>query len=262
MLYFPGFDIQSVGDSLQFKYGKDVFGPPKPELRKLEDIRESLQDPHCTGPEILYSIAMDVGKISDIDVIKNRNLLYGVVTYSKGKMGNEAIRSQGHIHAVSRSCGYSTCEVYEILDGEAYVYMQEAEDSDVCNCYAVYGRPGDIIIVPPGWIHTTINADTTKNMTFGAWCVRDYAFEYDKIRQKNGIAFFPLIKGSKITWGSNPCYQNTRLKLVEARSYPEFNLKEKIPVYTQFREEPDKFLFVADPTKTNISWENLNKDFN
>ena len=64
MEFYPGFDIESREKDMEFVYGPDVFGP-KPEKRTLEAIRSSLQDPSCTGPEILYSIVMDVGRKQD-----------------------------------------------------------------------------------------------------------------------------------------------------------------------------------------------------
>ena len=113
MEFYPGFDIESREKDMEFVYGPDVFGP-KPEKRTLEAIRSSLQDPSCTGPEILYSIVMDVGRKQDHTAITERNLLYGAVTYAKGTLGKEPVRSQGHIHAISPSCQSSTCEVYEL----------------------------------------------------------------------------------------------------------------------------------------------------
>lgn len=89
---------------------------------------------------------MDVGKECDKEDIISRNLLFGIVTYAKGMIGKGPVRSQGHSHIISPSCGYSTPEVYEIWEGEAIVYMQESGSDDAGNCYAVYAKAGDILI--------------------------------------------------------------------------------------------------------------------
>ena len=104
MEFYPGFDIESREKDMEFVYGPDVFGP-KPEKRTLEAIRSSLQDPSCTGPEILYSIVMDVGRKQDHTAITERNLLYGAVTYAKGTLGKEPVRSQGHVTQSMRKQG-------------------------------------------------------------------------------------------------------------------------------------------------------------
>ena len=116
MEFYPGFDISPQQEPFGFCYGKGVFGP-EAEIRRLDDIRASLEDPGCAGPEAVYSISMDVGMEEDREEIEKRNLLYGAVTYAAGTLGREPVRSQGHIHAVSISCGSSTPEVYEIWDG-------------------------------------------------------------------------------------------------------------------------------------------------
>ena len=132
----PGFDISVSEKPLNFIYGDGVFGP-EVENRSLDSIRKSLKDHDAKGPEIVYSIAMDVGKTKDREDLIKKNLLYGAVIYSKGKIGEEPVRSQGHIHSVSASCGMSTPEVYEIWQGKAIIYMQETAKDNPGRCFAV-----------------------------------------------------------------------------------------------------------------------------
>ena len=114
------------------------------EERKLDDIRKSLRDPDCAGPEIVYAIAMDVGKVQHRHQLQQMMLLYGVVTYAKGKLGEEPVRSQGHIHKRSSHSGWSPPEVYEVWRGKAIIYMQEYALDDPGRCFAVYAGPGDV----------------------------------------------------------------------------------------------------------------------
>lgn len=151
-----GIDIGITENPLGFIYGKDVFGPTV-ENRRLDDIRSSLLDPKCEGPDIVYSIAMDVGKTVHKALLQKQHLLFGVVAYAKGSLGMEPIRSQGHIHKVSPFSQWSTPEVYEIWNGEAVIYMQESATDEPGRCYAVYAQPGDVVVVPPYWVHATIS---------------------------------------------------------------------------------------------------------
>jgi len=256
MSFNPGFEIYSTYDPLGFQYGKDVFGP-EVENRSLDAIRKNLMDPDCDGPQIVYSIAMDVGRNVDKQNMLDRNLLYGVVTYAKGTLGKEPIRSQGHIHAVSSSCGMSTCEVYEIWSGAAYIYMQETAHDDPGRCYAVYAKPGDVVIVPPNWAHATISADVTQNLTFGAWCVRDFGFDYDDVRAHKGIAWFPIVKDNKIDFFANENYKKNNLIIKTPREYSEFHIQKGVPIYQQFVDDPDLFMFVSKPQLTKDLWENF-----
>ena len=84
MIFNPGFNIEPTTNPMGFVYGADVFGP-QVENRLLKDIRKSLSDPDCEGPEVVYAIAMDVGKKIHAELLKERHLLYGVVTYAAGR---------------------------------------------------------------------------------------------------------------------------------------------------------------------------------
>ena len=96
MDFYPGFKIIPQSQPIGFTYGEGVFGPV-PEIRRLDDIRASLADPSCSGPEELYAISMDVGREEDRKKIEKRGLLYGAVAYGAGIIGREPVRSQGHI---------------------------------------------------------------------------------------------------------------------------------------------------------------------
>jgi glucose-6-phosphate isomerase len=252
-----GFDIKPEYNPLGFTYGKEVFGP-EVENRRLDDIRKSLLDPNCEGPEIVYSIAMDVGKLKDKAAMIEKNLLYGAVTYASGQLGKEPIRSQGHIHAVSKSCNASTPEVYEIWSGEAIIYMQESAKDNPGRCFAVKALPGEVVIVPPGWAHSTISSNPKVPLTFGAWCVRDFGFDYKDVREHKGLAYFPILdKDEGIYWIKNENYEVNELIVKTPRDYKEFSIESGKSIYTQFEENPEKFLFVANPNITKDLWCNF-----
>ncbi|GAA3018573.1 glucose-6-phosphate isomerase family protein [Tetragenococcus solitarius] len=254
--FYPGFKIAVDKDNMTFIYGEDVFGP-EVEKRYLDDISKSLKDFYTEGPKIPYAIAMDIGKEKDKADLNKRFLLYGAVIYAKGRLGAEPVRSQGHIHAISPSCGTSTPEVYEIWEGEAIIYMQETAQTDPGKCFAVYAKAGEVVIVPPSWAHCTVNANPDKNMVFGAWCVRDFGFEYADIRAHGGLAYFPIL-GEKynISWIKNDAYDTSRLVEKNVREYPEFNLQKGVPIYTQYEQKNELFTFVTQPATAQNIWSN------
>ncbi|MGX8700818.1 glucose-6-phosphate isomerase family protein [Caproiciproducens sp.] len=251
-----GFDIRADLQHLEFIYGAGVFGP-KTEKRKLDDIRPSLSDPSADGPEVVYAVAMDVGKEKDREDLLQRNLLYGAMIFQGGVVGEEPVRSQGHVHAVSPSCNASTPEVYEIWSGEAYIYMQESAEDHPGRCFAVHAGAGGVVIVPPGWAHCTINASVKEAMLFGAWCVRDYGFDYRDVRARRGVAFFPKVRDGGIAFVHNPEYADGRLEIREARGYPEFGLKPGVPIYSQYEENRALFSFVTNPQSVQAVWDNF-----
>jgi glucose-6-phosphate isomerase len=255
MHFYPGFDIHPTTKPMGFDYGPGIFGP-EVENRTLDSIRKSLLDPNCSGPDPVYSIAMDVGKAEHLRLLKQLHLLYGVVTYAAGRLGDEPIRSQGHIHKVSPFSDWSTPEVYEIWSGKAIIYMQETAKDQPGRCFAVEAKPGDVVIVPPYWAHATISADPEQPLTFGAWCDREYGFEYDAVRAHKGLAWFPVISASgEIEWQKNKNYLDCELITKKPEVYTQLSIEPGKPIYTQFEENPEKFGFVPRPQVAAKIWE-------
>lgn len=256
MPFDPGIDIKFLPDTMDFEYGNGVFGPV-PEKRCLADIRGSLIDPGCCGPDPVYSIVMDVGKTIHRPLLEKMNLLYGVVAYAKGRLGSEPVRSQGHIHKVSPICGMSTPEVYEIWAGEAIIYMQESAKDAPGRCFAVRACPGEVVIVPPYWCHATISANSEEPLIFGAWCIRDYGFEYDDVRAHGGIAWFPLLDESgTIRWLKNDSYGPCTLVEKQASPHPELGITPGLSIYSIFEKDPETFKYVVNPDLKKHIWQN------
>jgi glucose-6-phosphate isomerase len=255
MDFDPMIDVRLMCESLSFEFGSGVFGP-QCEFRWMNDIRSSLFEPHCCGPNPVYSIAMDVGKISHRDELNRRMLLFGVVAYASGKLGKEFVRSQGHVHAISRHCQSSTPELIEIWQGRAVVYMQESAADDPGHCFAVEAEPGDKVVIPPGWAHCVINVNPGEVMVFGAWCVRDYGFDYRAVRAHGGLAWFPLSdKTRNLKWERNPTYNVDRIVERRSREHPELNVSREIPIYEQFSRNPESLQWISDPAKVASAWQ-------
>ncbi len=248
-------DIIPTTNPLGFQYGETCFGP-EPELRTLDAIRPSLKNPNCDGPEIVYAIAMDVGDPADRSDLNHRNLLFGVVTYAAGRLGREPVRSQGHIHAVSASCGGSTAEVYEIWQGRAVILMQEFAEDDPGRCFSVSAGPGEVVVVPPRWAHATLSADPAQALTFGAWCVRDFGFDYRGVRAHGGLAWFPELEGENLHWLKNPAYLASQPFVEKSPSdYSALGLTSGTSIYEQYQQNRDRFDFVPNPDR--FDWANF-----
>jgi glucose-6-phosphate isomerase, archaeal len=250
----PGLDIQFLQDTLDFAYGPGVFGP-KAEYRSLDSIRQSLLDPHATGPDPVYAIAMDVGRMEDRQELSKRMLLFGVVMYASGKLGDGPVRSQGHVHAVSPHCGWSTPELFEIWEGYAIIYGQENSGNDPGQCMAVAAGPGERVVMPPGWAHYVVNANKNSKLIFGAWCDRQYGFDYTQMRAHRGLAWYPLMADDgEINWEANSNYSKSKLEVRHARTYPELGLSAATPIYGLLRHDPESIQWVSDPARFHKVW--------
>jgi glucose-6-phosphate isomerase, archaeal len=257
MKFNPGIGIDPVHEPLGFRYQPGVFGP-EPESRSLDSIRPSLRDPGCSGPDPVYAIAMDVGHEDIRSELQRRMLLFGIVTYASGRLGREPVRSQGHVHRRSQHSGWSPPEVYEIWEGEAYVYMQERAADDPGRCYAILAGPGEIVVVPPGWAHAAVSADCSASMTFGALCDREYDFEYAEIRKRKGLAWYPLVTSdSGIKWVSNPRYKTTTIDVRRPGDYTRLGIVRDCPLYQQATQDLDRFAWVSHPALVEDAWQDF-----
>lgn len=236
-----------------FRYGAGVFGP-KPEYRTLQAIRPSLRDPNCEGPDPVYAIAMDVGRKEDADELKKRMLLFGIVMYAGGRLGDEPVRSQGHVHAISSHSGWSAPELFEIWEGNAIIYAQENRGDDPGRCFAIEASPGDKVVMPPAWSHYVVNADSHLPLIFGAWCDRQYGFDYAAMRAHHGLAWFPTFADDEIHWLPNPNYSSSILRNRKARTYPELKLLSDRPIYENLRCDPESIQWVSEPARFQELW--------
>lgn len=249
-----GLDIRFLKNPMRFEYGRGVFGP-EPEYRSLDAIRASLRDPRCVGPDPVYAIAMDVGREEDRGDLQRRMLLFGIVIYAAGRLGEEPVRSQGHVHAVAPHCGWSTPEIFEIWEGRAVVYAQQNSGDDPGTCLAIHAGPGDRVVMPPGWAHFVANADPGAELVFGAWCDRQYGFDYMQMRAHHGLAWYPVfMSGGEIEWKANPAYIASTIETRRAREYPELRLPTDGAIYELFRKDPELVQWVSDPAKLKNLW--------
>jgi len=249
-----GLNLEIDPETLEFRYGPGVRGP-KAEFRTLDAIRSSLMDPECEGPSPVYSIAMDVRREEDERALKAQYLLFGIVAYAAGRLGREPVRSQGHVHAIAAHNGWSPPELFEIWEGKAIIYAQERTTDDPGRCVAVAALPGEKVVVPPGWAHAVINADIHRRMVFGAWCDRQYGFDYTGVRAHGGLAHFPIVQADGvIEWLANDRYRAAQLEQRKSRQYPEVGLDPIEPIYLQYRRHADSVLWVAQPERFAELW--------
>jgi glucose-6-phosphate isomerase len=199
---------------------------------------------------------MDVGHVGDREELERRMLLFGAVMYAGGRLGDEPVRSQGHVHAISPHCGWSTPELFEIWDGRAIAYGQEKSGDNPGRCIAVEAGPGEHVVMPPGWAHYVVNANPNSTLVFGAWCDRQYGFDYTQMRAHHGLAWFPLLaEDGEICWERNPSYSASTLKRRSARTYPELGISDSLPIYQLLRRDPKSIQWVSDPASVSTVWQ-------
>ena len=242
----------------RFQFQEGAFGAES-EVRRLEDIRESLSVPDAEGPEKLYAISMDVGLEKDRAKIAGSNLMFCVVGYAEGKVGDEPIRSQGHVHSPSPGTKISPPEIFEIWQGTAVIYIQERVEREPGRCFAVTAKPHQIVVCPPGWGHMVVNADTQSYMVFAAMCDRSYSgFEYENVKKYRGLAHYPKINSYNILdWKKNPNYLDSLLIEKAPEKYWFSDIFDNAGLYESMIRNPEDFNWIHDARLVDKQWENF-----
>lgn len=251
-----GLPVTLDPETLTLEFDDGIVTEPLVQ-RRVDDIRAMLADPGATGPDPLYSIYMDVRIPALARQLDERGLAYGAVVDSPGNVGDEYVRSQGHIHSAPVGSTTPYLEIYEFWCGTGAVYLQNAAQSSLTDVILVEVHARDKLIIPPGWVHVVVNTGSTP-LAFGALYAADAELIYEPLRALNGTAWRVLADGS---FAPNPQYQNppypSRVRAVE---YPEFGIVRSQPILAEVAQNPDRFEYVVQPESFPDVWSTVVQD--
>ncbi|MHB8163982.1 MAG: glucose-6-phosphate isomerase family protein [Methanoregula sp.] len=221
-------------------------GPlPEPAVRAAEDLRSVLANPgcSCTGP--VYYMYRDVARSSeDRAWLTEQNLRFDITVIPPRELCGEYNKTKGHYHPADPS-GTGYPEIYEVLTGEAHYLIQNHDCSDVVMIAAC---AGDVVVVPPGYGHVTINPTHSTVLQMANIVSSRFSSNYHGYEAKNGAAYFEWIKEGFV---KNPTYRNSaHIRLVKAQRLedigdaipdPLYNLIENRAPVLEFLNYPERF---------------------
>jgi glucose-6-phosphate isomerase len=183
---------------------------PEPEIRQVEDMRQVLASPDCqeTGP--LYFMYRDLALTeSDRQWLRSHHLRYDITAIISRDICGEKVKTKGHYHPASPS-GIGYPEIYEVLVGHAHYLLQERNLSHVI---LIDACKRDIVIVPPGYGHVTINAGDS-DLVMANIVSTVFESEYGEYERMRGASYYELADGTLI---KNPAYPHVPdLNLIKA----------------------------------------------
>ncbi|MDP3395530.1 MAG: glucose-6-phosphate isomerase family protein [Methanoregula sp.] len=218
---------------------------PEPAVRTAEDLRGVLANPgcSCTGPA--YYMYRNVTRSpEDRSWLAAQDLRFDITVIPPRELCGEYNKTKGHYHPDDPS-GTGYPEIYEVLAGEAHYLIQNKDCSDVVMIAAC---AGDVVIVPPGYGHVTINPTRSTILQMANIVSSKFSSNYHGYEAQNGAAFFEWIKEGFV---KNPAYRNhPHLRIVKAQRLlnikdaipdPLYNLIEKRSPVLEFLNHPEKF---------------------
>jgi len=170
-----------------------------PDIRSGAEIRSVLADPSCVCEGPLYEMYRGVSRNpSDKEWLDAHNIRYDVTRIPSRTICRELIKTKGHYHPLSPD-GLAYPEIYEVLEGAAYYMLQKRDLSDVV---LVRAEKGDLILIPPGYGHITINPGS-ETLTMANLVSSSFESQYLPYEEMKGGAYYIFSDG---TMKKNPAY--------------------------------------------------------
>jgi glucose-6-phosphate isomerase len=221
-------------------------GPlPEPSVRTAEDLLGVLADPGCpcTGP--VYYMYRDVARsVKDRSWLNEQQLRFDITVIPPREICGEFIKTKGHYHPDNPS-GTGYPEIYEVLAGEAHYLIQNQDCSDAV---IITACAGEIVVVPPGYGHVTINPARTTVLQMANIVSSQFSGDYQRYEAQRGAAYYEMVKEGIV---QNPSYlEHPHLRFAKAQRLmgvrntitdPLYDLIEKRDPVLEFLNYPEKY---------------------
>ncbi len=176
------------------------------------------------------------------DIYKENDIRFDITVIPPNALGEECMKTYGHYHPKS-SDGIEYAEIYQVLNGKAIYLLQKPNSNGTVEVIIVDANKGDVVLIPPGYGHITINAgDDTLVMSNLVY--DKFSSVYGDFKENRGGAYYYL---KSHTWEHNTNYiiaNNERYKPEQINRKYEFSSKDLL---AELRADPHKFAFLEKP---------------
>ena len=176
------------------------------------------------------------------NVYRSSDIRFDITVIPPFAIRKECAKTFGHYHPGSED-GLAYPEVYQVLRGSAVFILQKKNRNGSVDASVVYADEGDVILLPPGYGHVSINRG--ENPLVLSNLVYD-RFEslYADYEESQGGAYYYLKDGELV--------QNTNYIVQKSEQITPKTLDERYgfkckDLLSEFAEHPKKFEFLKKP---------------
>jgi len=234
--------------AVTLKFGDKVTVADVRKLQDMEDVvfdREWFEKTYERNRDMYYMFRDLAKSDADHEVIESHHLRYDITRIPPGKLGSEYVKTVGHYHPPVPGTDVSYPEIYQVLDGSATYLLQKVEPGEediVLDVAVIKAEKGDLVLVPPGYGHVTVNA-SEKTLEMANWVCRDFSSVYDPIKRLSGAAYFLLKDG----FAKNPLYRDIPpIRYLRPLGFDELGLASGENMY-DLVHRADKLRFLSAP---------------
>ncbi|PWR75394.1 glucose-6-phosphate isomerase family protein [Methanospirillum stamsii] len=173
-----------------------------PDVRKCSELLPVMADPNCLCEGPAYEMFRGLSNNeNDKDWLLSHQIRYDITRIPGRIICGEWIKTKGHYHQHAPD-SYAYTEIYEVLEGEALYLLQKQDLSDII---LVRAHAGDLVLIPPGYGHVTINP-SKETLLMANLVSSAFTSEYMPFEEMQGAAYY-LFADGKIS--RNPRYPDT-----------------------------------------------------
>jgi glucose-6-phosphate isomerase, archaeal len=153
------------------------------------------------GGAVAYRV--DEARFSD----HGSDLITGISVLEPGKVGQEFFMTRGHLHQRA-----DRPETYYCLDGHGVLLLENLTGE----VKAMEMRPGNLVYVPPFWVHRSVNVGESVFATLFSYPA-DAGQNFEIVRQAKGFRQLVVSSGEEGGWKlvPNPRYRPRTKEEVE-----------------------------------------------
>ncbi|NOQ55885.1 MAG: glucose-6-phosphate isomerase [Nanohaloarchaea archaeon] len=236
--------------------------PIKKSIRILKDMKDVIFNKEWLNqinPERkMYYMFRDISKEEDRTTTEENNLRYDITVIPPDLMGEEFVKTQGHTHPSVQGTKTTYAEMYQVLNGHALFLIETKDGKDTKTSY-IYGKDGDIIIVPPNHSHVTINP-TDEILIIANWVERNFKSDYRPILKNHGLSYYLIKKDDKRVFIKNPHAKgNSELTEMKPINPEVLGLEKDEPIYRLIKT-PEKLEFLTRPQDYEILFKKITSE--
>jgi len=243
------FELTFDGLTASLQVGGDLSFDSKrlsPSVRRLGDLSPVLAFPDEVGePQVAaYYMYRGVAGPGHESLYADRQIRYDITVIPPRTIGREYIKTFGHYHSEAPD-GLQYPEVYQVLSGSLVMVLQRPSETDevIEDLILVEAREGDVILVPPGYGHVTVNP-TREILIMANLISTANTSDYKPYQRLRGAAVYKLVDGIAL----NTHYERVpEPRTVEAWVEDPLGLGGR-SIYDAFVKSPERFEFLNRPT--------------
>lgn len=178
-----------------------------PDVRHLDEVRTVLYDQEFAKTAENVELYYMYRKI----MIEN-GLRYDITVIPPRMFGKEFVKTKGHVHA-----GFYG-EVYIVMEGEGFYLAQKGDENKIEDVFVVHGKKGDVILIPAGYGHVTINP-ANEILKTANWVAESDKGNFSLFEKNQGACYYYLsTDNGQTNWIKNEHY----------KSVPELRFQEPL----------------------------------